>query len=867
VTPASDVRRIGSRLGPFEIVARVGTGGMGEVFRARDTRLNRSVALKLLSEEFALDRHRLKRFEQEARVVSALNHPNIVTVFEIGEAESQPYIAMELVEGQTLRQLLRPGGLPFRKLLDIGIQVAEGLARAHEAGVVHRDLKPENVMVTPDGIVKILDFGLAKLTRSPIERGAGAEDGTLPLPTQPGVLLGTVRYMSPEQASGKAADFRSDQFAFGSLMYELVTGAPAFQKSTTVDTLASILHDEPEPLSRANPKVPAPLRWIIERCLAKDPRDRYAATQDLAHDLESLRLHLSEASLSGMEPLPRPSRRRRLRAVAASAAVAVLVGAAGVWAGHRLSTSPPLRFQQLTFRRGGIWSARFAPDGHTIVYGASWDGKPLELYETRIGSPETRSLGTRRADVLSVSSSGELAVRLGQPSGPLLWDPHLESSVWDPRLLFGTLAQVPIAGGAPRELLDGVMWADWGPDGMSLAVIRDSSPTERLEYPIGTVIYENEPWLNRPRVSRDGKSVAFQDLRELKIVTPPGKARALGVTADELAWSPSGDEIWYSHFDGTVTDLRAAKPSGSDRLLARLPGNYVLHDVARDGRVLLSRATVTSDVCLLREGESRPRNLSWFDRADVVAVSADGSRILFQEQGARGGIYLRATDGSPAKRLGDGEANDLSPDGKWVLVSDSGDEGPCHLLPTGAGAIRNLPATDPAACDKFLADGHRLFGMGTVNGSARRAWIRDLEGTRLRPLTPEGTFRGRVSPDGRFATALGADRVYRVYSEDGREPQEVRGLRPAEEPIQWSRDGRSLFLRGVAEAPGSDRLLVRIDRLDPWSGRREVFREIPPSEAPAGGGIGEIVISADERSVVYTQLLFPSQLFLLEGVQ
>ena len=179
---------------------------------------------------------------------------------------------MELVEGQTLRQLVRPGGLPFRKLLEVGIQMAEGLARAHEAGIVHRDLKPENVMVTPDGIVKILDFGLAKLTRSPLERGAGPDEGTLPLPTQPGVLLGTVRYMSPEQASGSVADFRADQFSFGSVLYEMATGQPAFQKGTTVDTLSAILHDEPEPLTHASPKTPAPLRWIIERCLAKDPK-------------------------------------------------------------------------------------------------------------------------------------------------------------------------------------------------------------------------------------------------------------------------------------------------------------------------------------------------------------------------------------------------------------------------------------------------------------------------------------------------------------------------------------------------------------------------------------------------------------------
>src|SRR5215813_9406424 len=274
----------GSRLGPYEILAPLGAGGMGEVWGARDTRLARSVAIKVIPPDFASDPARLKRFEKEARAASALNHPNIVTIYDIGSADSVAFIAMERVEGKTLRELLLAGGLSVKKMLPIAAQIAAGLAKAHEAGIVHRDLKPENVMVTNDGLVKILDFGLAKQT-GPVS--ASDEGSHLPTETgtSPGVVLGTVGYMSPEQAAGQLVDFRSDQFSFGSILYEMATGKRAFQKATAVDTLSAILHEEPKPIAETSPGAPAPLRWIVERCLAKDPEGRYAATKDLTRDL------------------------------------------------------------------------------------------------------------------------------------------------------------------------------------------------------------------------------------------------------------------------------------------------------------------------------------------------------------------------------------------------------------------------------------------------------------------------------------------------------------------------------------------------------------------------------------------------------
>jgi len=289
----------GTKLGPYEILAPIGAGGMGEVYRARDPRLGRDVAVKVLPQALALDRDRLSRFEQEARAASALSHPNIVTIHEIGREGETAFIAMELVEGATLRELTMPGPMPVRRILSVAAQVAEGLSKAHSTGIVHRDLKPENVMVSKDGFVKILDFGLAKLVEP--EPGEVSAMPTLAQPeTQPGTVMGTVAYMSPEQASGEPLDFRSDQFSLGSILYEMTTGQKAFQKKTTAETMAAIIREEPEPVGKLRPDLPLPVRWILERCLSKDREERYASTRDLARDLASLRDHLSEVS-SGSE--------------------------------------------------------------------------------------------------------------------------------------------------------------------------------------------------------------------------------------------------------------------------------------------------------------------------------------------------------------------------------------------------------------------------------------------------------------------------------------------------------------------------------------------------------------------------------------
>ena len=385
----------GARLGSFEIVGPLGAGGMGEVYRARDPRLGRDVAIKVLPMEVAADRDRLKRFEKEARSASALNHPNIVTIYETGSSDGVPWIAMEHVEGETLRRLIADGPLQVKKLLNVAVQIAEGLARAHEAGIVHRDLKPENVMVTKDGLVKILDFGLAKLS-GPMSGGSD-EESQLPTVTgtSPGIVLGTVGYMSPEQASGKMVDYRSDQFAFGSISYEMATGKRAFQKKTAVDTLSAILNEEPESVATLNPATPVPMRWIVERCLAKEPDGRYASTKDLARELGGLRDHLSEAS--GIAMLEPGARRRPSSKQALGIALAAMALLGGGYLIANLRSRPVglLRFQKVTFQRGTVHRGRFAPDNQTVVYAmiaVGDDAKLPELYTSRVGSLDARPL-------------------------------------------------------------------------------------------------------------------------------------------------------------------------------------------------------------------------------------------------------------------------------------------------------------------------------------------------------------------------------------------------------------------------------------------------------------------------------------------
>ena len=848
----------GTRLGPYEIVTPLGAGGMGEVYRARDTRLGREVAVKVLLPEVSADDSRRRRFEQEARSASALNHPNIVTVYDVGSVDSTIYLAMELVEGRTLRELLADGALPSRKLLDVAVQVAEGLAKAHDAGLVHRDLKPENLIVSKDGFVKILDFGLAKLTELTSSDGVSALQTMAGAPgTVPGTVMGTVGYMSPEQASGREVDYRSDQFSFGSILYELATGQRAFQRNTGAETLTAIIREEPPPVGQANPRVPAPVRWIVERCLAKEPEERFASTKDLARDLRSLRDHLSETSVAETVATPAP-RRQKIPlglAIAGALFVGLALGVAGLklLGGARPSSTPAP--QRLTFRHGTIVSARFAPDGRSVVYAAAWDGKPVTLYTTRAESPESRALELPPASLLSVSPSGEIAVSLG-------WRPIIG---WE---TLGTLARVSLEGGAPREILEDVMDADWSPDGKELAVVRETGPTRRLEFPIGKRLHDSVGWISHPRVSPDGKSLALIDhpqrgdnLGRILVFDAEGKKLLDGPPAvTGLAWSKDGKEVWF-----TGANLSAVTLSGEVREVANFMGFATIHDVSRDGRALLSRNTWRREIVGLAPGETTERNLTWLDWSFPTALSDDGKTILFDEQNLpRYLAYLRKTDGAPAVLLGQGHSIDLSPDGKWALMADESGVA-MTLVPTGAGQTRKLPSggvTYQQAA--FFPDGGRVLSSGSEPGRGTRLWVQGVDGSNPKPITPEGVslpVSKPISPDGKTTLALGPDRRFMLYPTEPGEPRPVPGIELGEVPIRWTGDGRAVWVYRTNEVP------AKVYRLDVTTGERSLWKELTPPDPAGVLLIGPILMTDDGKSYVYSYRRTLDELFLVEGLK
>jgi WD40 repeat protein len=854
----------GTRLGPYEILSPLGAGGMGEVYRAKDPRLGRDVAIKVLPASFSQDADRLRRFEQEARAAGILNHPNITAVYDIGQHDGAPYVVQELLEGETLRSALAIGKLSQRKAIDYALQITHGLAEAHEKGIVHRDLKPENVFVTKGDRVKILDFGLAKLTHQE-EGGQATNLPTASAGTEPGVVMGTLGYMSPEQVRGKPADARSDIFSFGAILYEMLSGRRAFHGDSAADTMSAILREEPPDLSVTNQNVSPALERIVRHSIEKNPERRFHSAHDLAFDLEAL------SSASGKSiAMPGKALSRALpRRLAAAAAVAAVVAALAIafFAGARIAGSrnsdAPI-FHRLTFRHGNVLSARFAPDGQTVVYGAAWEGKPAELFLVRTDSAESRLQGVSRANVLSVSSKGELALLLKKGSYLTPFGT-------------GTLARLPLGGSAPREILEGAVYADWAPNGEDMAVVRETSEGKnRLEYPIGNVLEESF-FLDKIRVSPSGDLVAYTEWGAdnrgaIRVIDRKGAKRTLTKGWRILRspeWSRATGEIFFVAGKTTAdAALRAVSLAGRERvLLSTVGGSLILHDVAADGRLLLERGTSRGGVSCLAPGENRERELGWLDGSRLRDLSEDGRTILFAETAeggeARGGVFLRRTDGSPAVRLGDGEPQALSPDGRWALSLTPTSPPELELLPTGPGSPKKVPVEGikPFA-GFFLPDGRII-----VAHSAPGVVVVGPEGGRSTSiLSPGLSATGGLgfSPDSRLLAYATKERQVTIVPIAGGPPRAVSGaiLEPNERLLQWSADGRYLF------TVNSDDIPARIWRLDIETGKKTLWKEVQPADTSGLISLSSFALTRDGRSYAYSYVrVDSSDLYVVEGLK
>ncbi len=812
----------GTRLGAYEILAPLGAGGMGEVYRARDARLGRIVALKVLPERVASDPDRLRRFEKEARAASALNHPNIVGIFDVGKSNGISWIAMEWVPGKTLGAVLSGGPLPIKQALHVAVQVADGLARAHEAGVAHRDLKPENLMIQPDGFVKILDFGLAKLTDLAHLSGDGSRSTTQ---TGPGAILGTVGYMSPEQAAGNPVDFRSDQFSFGAVLYEMATGKRAFRGKTDVDTLAAILNEEPEPISRIRPAAPPPLRWIVERCLAKDPQDRFSSTRDLASDLASLRDHLPELSA---EPWRAPTSafRRRSTGLAVLIATGLALIAALVFQTKTATgpqRPPAVRFTiapppGTTFNFGTTEPAppALSPGGEVLVFGAK-------------GSDGQNELWLRRLD-------GMAAVPLAGTAGATY-------PFWSPDGAFlgffadAKLMKIDIRGGPPQTLAD-------APDGRGGSWGRD-----------GTILFAPSPEASIARVSSGGGEVTAAtridpgrtDVAHRWPVFLPDGRHFLYFAHDP---GPAGrGGIWIGSLDSFET--RRILPDATNAIYVD-PGYLVF---AREGALFgvpfdAARLRLSGEpVSILKDVRYQPyrwygvfaasqtgvlvyqsgaalesSRLTWFDRSgkrlgtlgsegdyEGLRLSPDASRCAVEVRDSRKGtidLWIWEIARGVTTRLTSGpgihDAPVWSPDGKRIAFSwNPSGFFDLYQVPSSGGTLELLWRSDAGKSPTdWSSDGRTITFHQSGPGTGFHWEIWELP---MPPGTPASLFPrtanerfARFSPDAKWVAYCsdesGTQEVYlRALPGGDRKTRVSAG--GGTQPI-WRRDGKELYYVG-----------------------------------------------------------------------
>ena len=875
----------GTRLGSYEIVAPLGAGGMGEVYRARDTRLKRDVAIKIVPDGVAAAPDALSRFQVEAEAVASLSHPNILSIFDVGLEHGIPYAAMELLDGATLRELLGPAtepadltrsapqGMPPRKAIDYGRQIAAGLAAAHGRGITHRDLKPENVFVTRDGRVKLLDFGLAKASTL-LGAGSGSLQATVS-PTTPGTVLGTVGYMAPEQVRGETADARSDIFAFGTILYEMLSGQRAFSGPSAVETMHAILRSDPPELTsqvrlKADPTnrtatVPPALDRIVMRCLEKNPDERFQSARDIGFALEAISGAASASAVHEAITDVKPPRRWLMPGLAAAGAAIVAFAAGAYLSPMRAprTDSGTVTFETRSFETQDIFNARFTPDG-SLVFSSANNGPVPQLFVNRPNSLAPQVIGGPGMHLLSVSSQGELAVLTN-------------ARFLGHRLFRGTLARMPIDG-APRPWLTDVREADWSPDGSTLAIVRDDGRNDRIEYPIGKVLYTSSAngYVSDVRVSPDGSMVAFFDHQQrwddrgwLKVADRGGQVRTLTGEywgAEGIAWTRDGKTIVYSAGDNGWDSFhpRGVPADGTSPARAVLQGvGLFIMDIAPNGQWLVTENTDDRSIRALLPGDTTEREFPWLGAADTPDPTPDGTLLMFGDQSQSAGqnyaVSIRRTDGSTGIRLGEGSAIALSPDGTRALA-DIFTPPQVVVYPVGPGdPVRLKRGPLERASPRAWLDNARVVVCGNETGKAFRCYSQNLTGGDPVPLTPEGFDVLAVAPDADSVAMTGQDQSVHLFSIRDQRTTAVPLSVTTDTVIGFSRDSRSLFLQP------RDVLPARIDRFDIATGKRVLVREIAFGNTAGLMRLGVTRVLNDGAAYAYQYWRRTGRLFVVKG--
>ncbi len=856
----------GAILGPYEIQSMVGAGGMGEVYRARDTRLQRVVAIKILPQALSSDQDRLERFQQEARILSGLNHPNLMAIYDVGSQDGVRFLVSEFLEGQTLRERLQAGALPQRRVNEYALQIARGLAAAHDKGIVHRDLKPENIFILHDERVKILDFGLAKQ----VANASAPADKTITTMdrTSAGTVLGTAGYMSPEQVRGERVDHRSDIFSFGTILYEMTTGKRAFRGESGVEVMNSILKEEPPDLADSGVHIPLGLQRIAHRCLEKKPEARFQSASDLAFALDSLSSPgNSTATLTALKD----TRKTKSRILVGAALLGALV--LGVLAtlllNHPSAKHPG--FAQITFRSSYLRHARFAPDGRTVIYDGFGDGKPAELFSTRTDTAESQPLNIH-ASILSISSKGEMAVLL-DPDLILKWVPT------------GRLARVPLGGGSVRELLDNVTDADWAPDGSALAISHRVGGRFQLEFPAGKVLWGNDGYISDVRFSPAGDKIAFvdhatygDDRGMINIVDLQGNRKTLTQeysSVQGMAWALDGAEIWFTAAEASEPRaLRSVSLKGSQRIVLSSPSVLHFQDIAKDGSVLISEDTQRDQQALTDTRSGQVRDFSFFPFENIEALSRDGRMLLLNTYvtgpNSDYNLYTQMTDGSSPVLIGQGAGVGLSNDGKLALALDPAHLEHLRVIATGVGesSVLNAPAGMHYLVGTWMPDNKHILSVANAAGRAPATYLQDVPTGTARRISEEGRYllvihdvAMNVSPDGKYCVVTDGEGHYWIQPLDGSQGSEIKGLGSGDFPLEWHGGSQNIF---VERRPALD--AIDIYDLNLATGQSKLWNHFSPTDKNAMVTMRHPLITPDGAHALYAVQRIYSTLFLAKDI-